>query len=183
MTNKLGSGKDGRGDRFFSNGNPQPHLLAGINRATAYDSAVSLGTEIKPWALVNSHRNQTEIYGGRNISVRNSPTNTDWVKACPHFQHWALIVSQDLSILHTHHTNRHSKFRAWSNSLPKPMGNPLPLMGWGIRGPSWVSPLVLRLLQAQDVTHTIWRLRTVAFFKNATLPTRPRLQTFQRVSF
>lgn len=47
VTNKLGSGKDGRGDRFFSNGNPQPHLLAGINRAPAYDSTVSFRTEIK----------------------------------------------------------------------------------------------------------------------------------------
>lgn len=182
MTNKLGSGKDGRGDRFFSNGNPQHHLLAGINRATAYDSVVIIGNRNQAMSISQfPQKSDRDLWWQKHFC--KELTNTDWVKACPHFQHWALIVSQDLSILHTHHTDRHSKFRAWSNSLPKPMGNPLPLMGWGIRGPSWVSPLVLRLLQAQDVTHTIWRLRTVTFFKNATLPTRPRLQTFQRVSF
>lgn len=37
MANKLVSGKDGRGDDFFSNKNTQPYSLASINKAMARD--------------------------------------------------------------------------------------------------------------------------------------------------
>lgn len=109
-------------------------------------------------------------------------TNKHCLKACPHFQHQALSVSRSKHLTYPAQKKTSWKFSTWSKSS-QINGKYTALDGLKDQSTKLSLYWSRGYSKPKIVTHTNWRLRTVTFFKNSTLPAQSRLQIFQRISF